>query len=116
MNNFTGITIVKPNIQEKSFIANLTTIGRKTGRLHTVPLRIVFYNNKFYASRRNMSGDWLNNLMRKPSVIIEVNGNKINGKASMVENEVLRKVVSSLKYDDDRASMERIIVEITPEE
>ena len=116
MNNFTRITIVKPNIQEKSFIANLTTIGRKTGRLHTTPLRIVFYNNKFYASRRNMSGDWLNNLTLNPSVIIEVNGNKISGKASMVENEVLRKAVSLLKYDDDRASMERIIVEITPEE
>ncbi|MGH9910556.1 MAG: nitroreductase/quinone reductase family protein [Nitrososphaerales archaeon] len=107
---------MKPSIQEKSFIANLTTIGRKTGKLHTVPLRIVFYNNKFYASRRNMNGDWLNNLLHNPSVIIEINGNKTSGKASMVEDEVLLKTVSSLKYDDERASMERIIIEITPEE
>ena len=107
---------MKPNIQEKSFVANLTTIGRKTGQLHTTPLRIVFYNNKFYASRRSMSGDWLNNLLCNPSVIVEVNGNKIKGIAAVVEDAVLRKTVSSLKYDDDRASMERIIVEITPEE
>jgi len=97
-------------------VANLTTIGRKTGKPHTVPLRLVLYNDKFYASRRSMSGDWLNNIVNNSSVIIEVNGSKIVGKASIVANEELRKAISSLKYDDERASMERVIIEITPAE
>lgn len=104
------------DIKEKSFIANLTTIGRKTGKPHTVPVRLVLYNNKLYASRRSMSGDWLKNLLKNPSVTVEVNGDKVKGKAALVEDEELLKTISSMKYDDERASMERIIVEIAPEE
>jgi len=107
---------MKLNIKEKSFVANLTTIGRKTGKSHTVPVRLVFHNNKFYASRRSMSGDWLKNLLQNPSVVMEVNGTKINGKAALVEDKELLKTISSLKYGDERASMERIIIEIEPEE
>jgi nitroimidazol reductase NimA-like FMN-containing flavoprotein (pyridoxamine 5'-phosphate oxidase superfamily) len=102
------------NIKEKSFIANLTTIGRNTGKEHTVPLRLVFYNGKFYASRRNPDGDWLKNIAKNPSVKIEVNGKEIACKASIVNNEELCKKISSLKYSDERAAMERIIAEITP--
>lgn len=102
-------------ITGRSFVTNLTTIGRKTGMLHTVPLRLVFHNNRFYASRRNANGDWFKNLLHNPSVIVEVNGKKVRGRASVVEDELLRQTISSLKYDDVRASMERIIIEITPE-
>lgn len=107
---------MKVNIHEKSFIANLTTVGRKTGKLHTVPVRLVFHNNKFYASRRSMSGDWLMNLLQNQSAVIEVNGTEMNGKARLVEDKELLKTISSLKYGDERASMERIIIEIEPEE
>ena len=41
-----------------------------------------------------MSGDWLNNLLCNPSVIVEVNGNKIKGIAAVVEDAVLRKARS----------------------
>jgi len=102
------------NIKEKSCIANLTTKGRKTGKEHTVPLRLVFYNGKFYASRRNAEGDWLKNIVKNPYVTIEVEGRKIVGKASMVNDEILGKKISSLKYGDERSTMERIIVEIRP--
>ncbi|MFQ5941805.1 MAG: nitroreductase/quinone reductase family protein [Nitrososphaerales archaeon] len=107
---------MKLNIQEKSFIANLTTIGRKTGKLHMVPLRLVFYNNKFYASRRNMNGDWLKNVLQNPSVIVELNGKEIKGKATLVEDKPVSKLISSIKYNDGRASLERVLIEITPEE
>jgi len=102
------------NIKEKSFITNLTTIGRKTGKEHTIPLRLVFYNGKFYASRRNPEGDWLKNIAKNPCVTIEVDGKKIVGKASIVNDEELTNKISSLKYGDERSAMERIIVEITP--
>jgi deazaflavin-dependent oxidoreductase (nitroreductase family) len=116
MKNLIRKLTMKLNMREKSFIANLTTIGRKTGKLHTVPVRLVFHNNKFYASRRGMSGDWLKNLLQNPSVVIVVNGTEIDGKASLVEDKELLKTISSLKYSDERASMERIIIEIEPEE
>ena len=74
----------------------------------------MFYNDKFYASRRNTEGDWLKNIVKDPCVTIEVDGKKIAGKASIVNDEILSKKVSSLKYGDERAAMERIIVEITP--
>ncbi|MFQ5969641.1 MAG: nitroreductase/quinone reductase family protein [Nitrososphaerales archaeon] len=106
---------MKLSVKEKSFIANLTTIGRKTGREHAVHLRIVFYNGKFYASRTNPEGDWLKNILKNPSVSIEVDGKNVRGKASIVKDEELHRKVSSLKYIDARASMERIIVEIIPE-
>jgi len=102
------------NIKEKSLVGNLTTIGRKTGKEHTVPLRLVFYNGKFYASRRNLGGDWLRNIAKNSSVTIEVQGKKIVGKASIVNDEELTNKISSLKYGDERSAMERIIVEITP--
>ena len=103
------------NIKEKSFIGNLVTIGRKTGKEHVVSLRLVFYNGKFYASRRNPNGDWLKNIAKNPCVTIEVDGTKITGKASIVNDEALRQTISSLKYEDERSAMERIIVEITPD-
>ena len=101
-------------MKERSFIANLTTIGRKTGKEHTVPLRLVLYNGKFYASRRTPDGDWLKNIEKNPSVTIEVEGKQVAGKANLVKDEMLSKKISSLKYGDERASMERIVVEITP--
>ena len=106
---------LKLKVKEKSFIASLTTIGRKTGREHKVHLRLVFYNGKFYASRRNPESDWLKNILKNPCVSIEVDGKNVRGKASIAKDEELRRKVSSLKYSDERASIERIIVEIIPE-
>lgn len=102
------------NIKEKSFIANLTTIGRKTGKEHTVPLRLVFYNGKFFASRRNAGGDWLKNIVKNPRVTIEVEGRRVSCKAGIVNDDGLNRKISSLKYPDERAAMNRIIVEIMP--
>ena len=114
MNMLSKEIIMKLNIGEGSFIASLTTFGRKTGKLHTVLLRLVFHNDKLYASRRSMSGDWLQNLLKNSHVIIEVNGDKINGKAALLEDKELLDIISSLKYNDERVLMERIVIEITP--
>jgi deazaflavin-dependent oxidoreductase (nitroreductase family) len=97
-----------------SFIGSLTTIGRKSGKEHTVPLRLVFYNGNFYASRTNPGGDWLQNITKNPHVTIEVDGKRVVGKASIVDDEVVCRKISSLKYGDDRSEIKRIIVEIIP--
>ena len=90
-----------------SFIGNLTTIGRITGKERTVELRFVLYNGKLYASRRTADGDWFKN-------IVEVNGEKINGCAKMVEDNKLSRKISELKYSDRRREENRVIVEIIP--
>jgi deazaflavin-dependent oxidoreductase (nitroreductase family) len=97
-----------------SFIGHLITLGRKTGKQHTVPLRLVLYDGKYYASRRNFNGDWLKNIMKNPSVTLEIEGRRIAGRASVIKDEELSKKISSLKYGDERATMSRIVVEITP--
>ncbi len=105
---------MKPNIGEGSFIARLTTVGRKTGREHTVQLRLVFYAGKFYASRKDRDGDWLKNVMKNPAVVIELQGQKIVGTGRIVDDGELVRKVSRLKYDDERSNLGRIVVEITP--
>jgi deazaflavin-dependent oxidoreductase (nitroreductase family) len=114
MNGPVRTILMKLNIQEKSFIANLTTVGRKTGQSHTVHIRLVFHNDRFYASRRSMSGDWLKNILKDPSVIVGVSNDRIKGKATVVEDKELLKTISSLKYNDERSLMERVVVEIIP--
>jgi hypothetical protein len=97
-----------------SFLGNLTTIGRVTGKERTVKLRLVFYNGKFYASRRTADGDWFKNILTNHFVIIEVNGEKIDGRAEIVRNYKLSRKISELKYSDKRRKKNRVMVEITP--
>jgi len=102
------------DMKEGWFIGSLTTIGRMSGKEHTVPLRLVFYDGNFYASRTNPDGDWFKNIVKNPSVTIEVEGRKVAGRASIVKDEALSRKISSLKYGDERSSINRIIVEIIP--
>ena len=97
-----------------SFLGNLTTIGRVTGKECTVELRLVFYKGKFYASRKTADGDWFKNILNNPFVIIEVNGEKINGRAKMVKDGKLSTKISHLKYSDRRREENRVIMEIIP--
>lgn len=109
------LKIMKLNIADgSSFLGNLTTIGRVTGEEHTVALRLVFYKGNFYASRKTADGDWFKNILINPLVIIEVNGEKINGRAEMVKDGKLSRKISELKYSDRRREENRVIVEIIP--
>ncbi len=99
-----------------SFLGNLTTIGRVTGKERRVKLRLVFYNGKFYASRRSADGDWFKNILSNSSVIVEViSKKKITGRAEMVRDDKLSRKISELKYSDKRREENRVMVEIIPE-
>ncbi|HJT09905.1 MAG TPA: nitroreductase/quinone reductase family protein [Candidatus Nitrosotalea sp.] len=91
----------------------LSTKGRKTGKIHSVELRAVYYNNKFYFSRRNPDSDWLKNAIVYPQVSITVNGSSLQGHALLVKDETLAKKISSIKYADRRAEDSRIVLEVT---
>ena len=95
------------------FKAVLTTKGRKTGRPHAVELRVVFYNNKMYFSRRNTQSDWLKNAISNPDVKIEYKGAIFSGIASLVTDENLTRKISQLKYTNKRSEESRIVLQVT---
>ncbi|MCS7140763.1 MAG: nitroreductase/quinone reductase family protein [Candidatus Nitrosocaldus sp.] len=101
-------------VEGESFIAYLITKGRRSGREHRVPLRLVRYNGRLYASRRNMESDWLKNILHDQHVAVEMDGERFEGTARLVDDEHLCRTISSLKYAGDaaRAGMSRVVVEI----
>jgi hypothetical protein len=106
---------MKLNIPDRtSFIGNLTTIGRVTGKERTVKVRFVFYEGKLYASRRTLNGDWFKNILNNPSVIVEVDGEKIKGHAEIVKDNRVSRQISRLKYPDKLKEENRVVIEIIP--
>ena len=97
-----------------TFKAILTTIGRKTGKEHSVWAKAVTYNDMIYFSRRNSNSDWLKNAIANPMVKVEFDGKKISGEARLVDDEELSKKISSLKYTDkSRQEEPRIVLEVS---
>ncbi len=101
-------------IQEGTFKAVLVTTGRKSGKEHAVEIRAVFYNDKFYFSRRNPDSDWLKNALANKNVKIEYLGNMILGTASLVNDLELCKKISQMKYSDKRSEESRVVLEVSP--
>ena len=96
-----------------SFIGYLTTKGRVTGKPHTVPLRLVYYRGKLYASRRDTQSDWCRNLLKNPDVTVEIEGQKFSGTAQLVTDKALCRKISELKYRNQGVLKNRIVIEIT---
>ena len=97
-----------------TFKALLTTMGRKTGKEHSVWAKAVTYNDMIYFSRRNPNSDWLKNAIANPIVKVEFNGEKFSGSAKLVNDDVLARKISSLKYTDKtRQEESRIILEVS---
>ena len=100
-------------LKEGTFYAILITTGRKSGKEHAVELKAVFYNGKFYFSRRNPNSDWLKNTMINPLVKVKFDDETFSGTASLVSNEELARKISHMKYSDNRAEESRIVLEVT---
>lgn len=101
-------------IQEGAFKAILVTTGRKSGKEHAVEIRVVFYKNKFYFSRRNPDSDWLKNALYNPNVKIKYQGDTILGTALLVNDKELCKKISQMKYSDKRSEESRIVLQVSP--
>ncbi len=98
--------------QEITFKAILITVGRKTGKEHAVELKAVFYDNKFYFSRRDSQSDWLKNSLANPQVRIQYNDRILYGIASLITDKNLAKKISQLKYSDKRSEESRVVLEV----
>ena len=97
-----------------TFKALLTTMGRKTGKEHSVWAKAVTYNDMIYFSRRNPNSDWLKNAIANPTVKVEFNGKKFSGSAKLVVDDDLARKISSLKYTDkSRQEESRIVLEVS---
>ena len=100
-------------INNLTFKAILTTIGRKTGNEHSVWAKAVTYNNMIYFSRRNPNSDWLKNAIANHRVKVKFDGKEFSGNARLVQQEELSKKISTLKYTDkNRQDEPRIVLEI----
>jgi deazaflavin-dependent oxidoreductase (nitroreductase family) len=96
-----------------SVVADLTTIGRKTGLPRTVELRFVYYQGCFYASSARVQGKhWCQNMLKNPSVEMGVKDEKLTCTAKQVIDDNLRRQILTLR--DSSPRMERVVFEIKP--
>jgi deazaflavin-dependent oxidoreductase (nitroreductase family) len=96
-----------------SVVADLTTIGRKTGLPRTVELRFVYYQGCFYTSSARVQGKhWCQNMLKNPAVEMRVKGEKLTCTARQVIDENLRREILTLR--DSSPRMERVVFEIKP--
>jgi hypothetical protein len=101
-------------IKEELFRPMLITVGRKTGKEHSVMLRAVNYNGKIYFSRHRPDGDWFKNALVNARVKIEYNNETLTGIAELVKDEELGKKISMLKYPgEERANEKRVTIQVT---
>ena len=101
-------------INNLTFKALLTTMGRKTGNEHSVWAKAVTYNDMIYFSRRNPNSDWLKNAIANPEVKVEFDGKKFSGNARLIDDQELARKISSIKYTDKaRQEESRIILEVS---
>jgi deazaflavin-dependent oxidoreductase (nitroreductase family) len=96
-----------------SIVADLTTVGRKSGQPRTVELRLICYQGCFYASSSRVAGKhWCQNMLNNPSCEISFNGRRISCTARQVSDDGLRRRI--LEFRDARPQMDRFVFEIKP--
>jgi deazaflavin-dependent oxidoreductase (nitroreductase family) len=96
-----------------SIVAQLTTIGRKSGQPRTVELRLLYVNGSFYAtSSRVENKHWCQNMLRNPTVEIVANGEKFSCTAARRTDDTLRRRILALR--DSPPQLDRVVFEIKP--
>jgi F420H(2)-dependent quinone reductase len=96
-----------------SIVADLTTIGRKTGKRRTVELRFIYYQGCFYASSSKVEGKhWCENMHKNPAVELNAQGERLPCIATQVTNGKLRRHILTLR--DSPPRMDRVLFEIKP--
>lgn len=96
-----------------SIVADLTTIGRKSGLPRTVELRFIYHQGSFYASSSRVKGKhWCENLLENPAVVITIKKQKVAGRARQVNDDKLRREILAAR--DSLSDLDRIVFEIKP--
>jgi deazaflavin-dependent oxidoreductase (nitroreductase family) len=96
-----------------SLVADLTTIGRKSGLPRTVELRFTYFKGSFYASSSRVEGKhWCQNMIKNPAVELSARGEEFSCTARQVTDDPLRRQILTLR--DSPPRLERVVFEITP--
>jgi deazaflavin-dependent oxidoreductase (nitroreductase family) len=96
-----------------SVVADLTTVGRKTGERRTVELRFTYYQGCFYASSSKVEGKhWCQNMLNNPAVELKAQGERLSCTATQLTDGKLRQYILALR--DYPPRMERVVFEIKP--
>ena len=96
-----------------SIVADLTTIGRKSGLPRTVELRFIYHQGSFYASSSRVKGKhWCENLLENPAVVITIKKQKVAGLARQVNDDKLRREILAAR--NSLSDLDRIVFEIKP--
>jgi deazaflavin-dependent oxidoreductase (nitroreductase family) len=94
-------------------VADLVTIGRKTGQPRTVELRFFYRDGNFYATSSKVQGKhWCRNMIKNPAVEIKAKGETLACVASQVTDDALRKEILTLR--DSPPQLDRVVFEIKP--
>jgi len=106
--------ICEMNLKEgASVVADLTTIGRKSGQPRTVEMRFVYRQGCYYASSSKVAGKhWCLNMLKNPSVQLELKGERLSCAARQVTDDGLRREILTLR--DNPPQMDRVVFEIKP--
>lgn len=67
---------------------HLTTIGRKTGKSHTVELWFASSGDRVYLSHEGKETDWMKNIKVSKRVRFEIGGRKFIGNARLLEDHI----------------------------
>jgi deazaflavin-dependent oxidoreductase (nitroreductase family) len=96
-----------------AIVADLTTIGRKSGQRRTVELRFVFLNGRFFASSSRVQGKhWCQNLLNHPAAELMIRGQKLSCTAKQVTDNELRRQILATRGSPSQ--LDRVVFELTP--
>jgi deazaflavin-dependent oxidoreductase (nitroreductase family) len=74
----------------------LTTVGRKSGQLRSIPIAYFFHEGKYLVVESNWGkdnhADWYFNLQKNPQASIDVKGETIKVNARFAEDEEYRRL------------------------
>jgi deazaflavin-dependent oxidoreductase (nitroreductase family) len=94
-------------------VADLITVGRKTGVPRPVELRFLYYQGSFYATSSRVVGKhWCQNMLQNPAVEIRAKGEIFFCTATRLTDDNSRRQI--LKLRDPTSQLDRVVFEIRP--
>ncbi len=84
---------------KKEQLANLTTIGRKSGKPHTVELWFAVADGKIYLSHEGETTDWMRNIASNSRVSIRVGSVDLEADAEIPEEGIAIKAGQRSLYE-----------------
>ncbi|MEM0120594.1 MAG: nitroreductase family deazaflavin-dependent oxidoreductase [Thermoprotei archaeon] len=74
----------------KDYSIWLTTYGRKTGKPRLVQIWFAYVNGEFYVlARHGLEAWWTKNILKNPTVVVNLSGRAIKGKAQILDDKDL---------------------------